>query len=278
MNDEAVTDLTRGVYRRLYSGFIRGQRINKLSLEAEAWFWRILATVDDFGNGDGDPDLCRDATAGRRKVTAKQVAEWLEEMRSVGLIRFYQAKGELYLHVTGFETTQPAGKNGRRIRRFPTLDESEGIQVIPDVVSASYSDNDNDTEDDNEKEVRTAKPRSPSKPTKCDEDFLVELQADEAYQKLNVKQVHAKMVRWCEMNGKVATRRRLVNWLNREDQPMANGDGRSNGTSQPGTYQTAAERRNAAVQRNRELASKLRSSGDGAVEQILRRQPSEADR
>lgn len=32
---EEVTDLTRGVYRRLYAGFIKGQRINKISLQAE---------------------------------------------------------------------------------------------------------------------------------------------------------------------------------------------------------------------------------------------------
>ena len=264
MADE-VTDLTRGVYRRLYSGFTTGQRINKISLNAEAWFWRVLATVDDFGNGRADPDLCRDATAGKRKVTARQVAEWLEEMRSVELIQFYKAKGELYLHVTGFETTQPAGKNGRRIRRFPVFDESEGIQVIPDVVSASYSDNDN--EDDNETEVRTAKPRSPSKPTKCDEEFLVELQADEAYQKLNVKQVYAKMVRWCEINGKVATRRRFVNWLNREDRPMENG----NATNRSSGNQTATERRDADFRGYASVVTELRSRSGGAVDETIRR-------
>lgn len=218
MADE-VTDLTRGVYRRLYSGFIRGQRINKLSLEAEAWFWRVLATVDDFGNSDADPDLCRDVTAGRRKVTARQVAAWLEEMRSVGLITLYSAKSELYLHVTGFEVTQPAGKNGRRIRRYPCPDESEGIQDIPDVVSASYSEDDNDHED--EKEVAyAAKPRSPRSIKLCDEEYLNSLQAKEAYVLLDVRVVHSKMVAWCENKGKVATRGRLINWLNREDPPM----------------------------------------------------------
>jgi hypothetical protein len=148
MNDDAVTDLTRGVYRRLYSGFTKGQRINKLSLQAEAWFWRVLATVDDFGNGEADPELCRQATAGRRTtVTKSQIAKWLHEMESANLIEFYSVRGDQYLHVLKFESWQPAGKNGRRIKRFPSPDESEGIQEIPDVVSASYSDNDN--EDDN---------------------------------------------------------------------------------------------------------------------------------
>ena len=73
MSEDAVTDLTRGVYRRLYSGFIKGQRINKLSLQAEAWFWRVFAVADDFGNCEAEPELLRASTAGRRKVTAKQV-------------------------------------------------------------------------------------------------------------------------------------------------------------------------------------------------------------
>lgn len=260
---EEVTDLTRGVYRRLYSGFIRGRRINKLSLNAEAWFWRVIATVDDFGNGDADPDLCRDSTAGRRKVSAKQVAEWLEEMRSVELITFYKAKGELYLHVTGFETTQPAGKNGRRIRRYPGPDESEGIQVIPDVVSASYSEDDNDNEDDNESEARADKPRSPSKPKNCDEDFLAELQADEAYQKLNVKQVYAKMVRWCSERGKVATRRRLINWLNREDVPLNGANNETYSQNNELRRPSAAERNNSQLMRNLAVVENLRREGRG---------------
>src|SRR6185369_944715 len=153
MKDEAVTDLTRGVYRRLYSGFTTGQRINRLSLQAEAWFWRILVTVDDFGNGHADPDLCHAKTAGRRlsKISAKQVSGWLREMKEAGLIEFYEAKGEPYLHIVGFEDSQPAGRNGKRIKRFPSLSESGCIQVNPDLSGFDVSpENTNDTENTNE--------------------------------------------------------------------------------------------------------------------------------
>src|SRR5688572_4531929 len=120
MTDESVTDLTRGVYRRLYSGYIRGQRINKLSLSAEAWFWRLTVSADDFGNGEADPELCRLATAGRRKkVTAAQIEKWLEEMRTVGLLEFYEVKGERYYHLLNFEEWQPSARNGKRYKRYP---------------------------------------------------------------------------------------------------------------------------------------------------------------
>jgi hypothetical protein len=140
---DTVTDMTRGVYRRLYSGFIKGHRINKISLAAEAWFWRILATVDDFGNADADPGLCFAATVGRRKgITTKLVAGWLGEMEKSGLIRVYPGEsGDKYLHVIGFTRIQPAGRSGRRVRRVPSPGESRGIQGNPGAEGAHHYHN-----------------------------------------------------------------------------------------------------------------------------------------
>lgn len=79
----------------------------------------------------------------------------------------------------------------------------------------------NGTEGNRTKVVRAAKPRSPSKPKLCDEEYIEELQSSEAYSRLNVRHVLAKMVVWCENNGKQPTRSRLLNWLGREDMPIA---------------------------------------------------------
>jgi len=259
---DMVTDLTRGIYRRIYSGFIAGQRINKLSLSAEAWFWRVLAVVDDLGNAPADPDLCRAATSGRRSVTRGQVSGWLKEMKTVGLISLYKAKGEWFLHVIGFEESQPAGKNGKRIQRYPIPGESGCIQVNPDVSSASQaSDNDNDNEDDNEKEVRAE--RSRSKLKTCDQDYLSELQADAAYRALNVPLIHAKMLRWCSEKGKQPTRARLINWLNREDQPMeSNGNGTSHAIPR-----TASDRNVANLKASLDILRE-RSGQDDSAESV----------
>jgi hypothetical protein len=116
----ATTDLTRGYYRRQYAGFIRGKRINLLSLSAEAWFWRIHSAADDFGNLDGDPALVFSVTAGRRKgVTVDDVNNFIAEMVACELIRKYECDGEQFLHIIAFTEMQPSGKNGRRVRRFP---------------------------------------------------------------------------------------------------------------------------------------------------------------
>lgn len=161
MPGDDVSDMTRGVYRRIYGGYITGQRINKLSLNAEAWFWRVVVTVDDFGNGRAEPELCRDKTAGKRRVTAKQVSAWLREMADAGLIEFYTVMQEPYLHVVGFEENQPAGKNGKRFRRFPeqngTSGESRIIQVNPGESSATTTTttNHSDNQDHNHSEDHT---------------------------------------------------------------------------------------------------------------------------
>lgn len=232
MADSPVTDLTRGVYRRLYAGFIKGRRINKLSLEAEAWFWRVMATADDFGNADAEAGLCFAATVGRRVgITQNQVEKWLEEMGESGLIQMYtDESGDKYLHIVGFEVMQPAGKNGKRVCRFPRPEESRLIQNNPDFLDASLASHSHSHSDPHshshsqthtEKVAPAAKPRSPSKPKLCDEDYVTELQNSEAYNRLDVRYVLGKMVAWCENNGKQPTRARLLNWLNREDRPIA---------------------------------------------------------
>jgi hypothetical protein len=45
--------------------------------------------------------------------------------------------------------------------------------------------------------------------------LLSELQENPAYRRVNVEVEYHKMTAWCAANGKQATRRRFVNWLNR---------------------------------------------------------------
>ncbi|MGC4033643.1 MAG: hypothetical protein QM754_18315 [Tepidisphaeraceae bacterium] len=120
-NRQDITDLTRGVYRRIYSGYLAGRRINRLSHEAEAWFWRVHAAADDFGNQLADLSALYSATAGRRagKVTLDQVAGWVGEMVTERLLLTYEVAGEQYHHVAEWELMQPAPANGRRARRVP---------------------------------------------------------------------------------------------------------------------------------------------------------------
>ena len=53
-----------------------------------------------------------------------------------------------------------------------------------------------------------------------DETWLKALEENPVYRGLEVRVLYGKMMTWCEVNGKRPTRRRFVNWLNREDKPV----------------------------------------------------------
>jgi uncharacterized protein YdaU (DUF1376 family) len=56
--------------------------------------------------------------------------------------------------------------------------------------------------------------------------WFAELAKNPAYEGIDIRRCYWKMVAWCEEHGKQATRRRLLNWLNREDRSLpTNGGG-----------------------------------------------------
>lgn len=142
-----VTDLTKGIYRRIYSGFIMGRRINSVSMQSEAWFWRLQAIADDFGNLRSGAEILKGTCAPCRRLTAPQIDAMTKELVAAKLISTYTIDGEVFIHVADFETLQPAGRNGKRIRRVPGPSDASGcIPVNPDPSSASDSDSDSDSE------------------------------------------------------------------------------------------------------------------------------------
>lgn len=50
--------------------------------------------------------------------------------------------------------------------------------------------------------------------------WIAELQADPTYAGIDVAREFGKMTNWCRVNGKVPTKRRFANWLNRVDKPI----------------------------------------------------------
>ena len=154
-----VIDLTRGTYRRLYSGYLNGKKINEVSSDAETWFWRIHSVVDDFGNHRAEPSLLCAATKGRReylnpkrkkgKITPKLVEALTNELYDCGLLAFYWDGDEKYLHIKNFETWQPAAnRNGKRTQRFPRPEDVGCSQVQPGATRGDHVDHNKDQDQD----------------------------------------------------------------------------------------------------------------------------------
>ncbi len=138
-----ITDLTRGQYRKIYAGWIRGKRINSVPYDAEPTFVRVNLIADSFGNFPADMDLLRaQAFVRRRELEDTLIQSHLEQLETAKLIQFYEVGEDRYGHIIGFRQLQPAGKNGKPYRNCPKPpfddenDDSEGesrfIQDNPD--------------------------------------------------------------------------------------------------------------------------------------------------
>jgi len=81
-----------------------------------------------------------------------------------------------------------------------------------------------------------SQPASKDVDAKDDDDvgWLEKLKADPSYQGIDVSREWGKMANWCKANGRKATRRRFINWLNRCDKPVNLPAGTS--TAPPSTY------------------------------------------
>lgn len=162
-------DMTNGVYRKLYQGLCTGRRINAVSLKAFCVFWHCYMLADDFGNLSGDPHLIKShGLPYRKEISRGQIPTLIDELAFTAppLLMRYRVKDEDYIHISDFERLQPAGKNGRRIRRVPpplvNPGESGGIQGNPGnpkksspahAESDSDSDMNAETESDAESEA-----------------------------------------------------------------------------------------------------------------------------
>lgn len=76
---------------------------------------------------------------------------------------------------------------------------------------------------ESEKTLLTLKPKRKS-PELPDDAWLSSLSSDPAYAGLDVPMHVARCKNWCEMNGKLFSRRRIVAWLNRQEKPLQVGN------------------------------------------------------
>ncbi len=65
---------------------------------------------------------------------------------------------------------------------------------------------------------------TPKKLKLSDSEWLLSLRESDAYKGMDIDRLYGKMKHWCEVNNKKPTRKRFVNWLNREDIPLNGGN------------------------------------------------------
>ncbi len=93
--------------RILKESICHNQRLSLVSAFAETLFYRLIVSCDDYGNFLADPRVIKGYLFPlKENVTIDEIDVALEDLHSVGLIRFYPARGEEYLHLPGWEEHQ----------------------------------------------------------------------------------------------------------------------------------------------------------------------------
>ena len=90
--------------RILREGILTSERVNKLAPQAELFYRRLMSVVDDFGRYYAHPALLRAACYPLRvdEVSEADIASWLTEVESAGLIALYAVDGKRYLEIIDF--------------------------------------------------------------------------------------------------------------------------------------------------------------------------------
>lgn len=85
--------------RILRESILESRPVNSLSWPAEVFYRRLMSKVDDFGRFYADVGILRGALYARQldKVREADVASWLQETVTAGLVRLFAANGEPYL-------------------------------------------------------------------------------------------------------------------------------------------------------------------------------------
>lgn len=153
--------------RVVREGILDSDRVNKLSWEAEVFYRRLMSIVDDFGRFDGRIAFIRSKLFPLRldKVSEKDVAVWLKECETIGLVKQYQVEKKPYLELLDFNQSV-------RIKRskYPQNPESTCKQVQADVLETNPNQNESEKKQETEIPHQIFTPRA-SKAEQFYEEF-----------------------------------------------------------------------------------------------------------
>jgi len=121
----------------LYADITTSTALSKLSDSAERLYFRLVATVDDFGRFDASPlavmvnALGSLAIAQPKKWTPERVTEALSEIVESGLLRLYTVEGHEYGELKKFMDRQHTQNYRRNKSNFPPSQVLENKQFTP---------------------------------------------------------------------------------------------------------------------------------------------------
>lgn len=241
---------------RILRDYTDSLRFDGISAEGERLFIRLLTKADDYGRFHADPRLvCAACFPLEQSIEPKHAAKWLAELEQRGLIITYHAEGKHCLAIINYgqrlknsrvKFPQLPGKDREWLPTSGDFPELPGSSRNFPAESQSQSQSQTETKTLGRNFAVAGATASVKKPELSDEDWLTQLSANPAYDGLDVRREFSKMQAWCAANRKQATRRRLVNWLNRADKPLNGAVVALNGHAKPESVWSLQQRIDAA--------------------------------
>lgn len=111
--------------RILNSSICTSDSIDELDFFQESFFYRLLVSVDDYGNFDARPKIIRAAVFPLKDVSLKDIETALDALEKQGMLQFYTVNGRRYIHLTGWTRFQRL-RNSKH--KFPAPD-SDGAEI-----------------------------------------------------------------------------------------------------------------------------------------------------
>lgn len=117
--------------RIIKESICRSDSIDSLSWFEEVLFYRLIVVCDDYGRFDGRPAVVKGSCFPLKDdITKKQIAEALERLSTVGLVRGYEVRGKSFLQLTAWEKHQQIrAKNSK----YPAPDETCNQMISDDI-------------------------------------------------------------------------------------------------------------------------------------------------
>ena len=123
--------------RILNSSICVSDSIDALTFFQEAFFYRLLVSVDDYGNFDARAKVIRAAAFPLKDplkdVSLEDIEEALDALEAQGMLQYYTVKGKRYIHLTGWTRFQRL-RNSKHKYPAPDSDGAE-IEDIDDIES-----------------------------------------------------------------------------------------------------------------------------------------------
>ena len=144
--------------RILNSSICTSDSIDELDFFQESFFYRLLVSVDDYGNFDARAKIIRAAVFPLKDVSLKDIETALDALERQGMLQFYTVNGRRYIHLTGWTRFQrlrnskhkyPApDSDGAEIEAVEAddIDELESEEEEAEIIEEDSKDEENERE------------------------------------------------------------------------------------------------------------------------------------